>query len=123
MITHGSTYSLLRKLKLLDEPSYKLTRDDNLQIIRRDLQKHIKKAYEHNRDRYNLRTRPQTYKIGQEVWRRNYVQSNFEKRFNAKFAPMFVKAKVREKLGNHYYKLEDMEGKLIGTFHSKDLKL
>lgn len=122
MITHGSTYALLKNLKLLDEPSYTLSRDDSLQIIRRDLQKHIKKAYEHNRDYYNLRTRPQSFQVGQEVWRRNFVQSNLEKRFNAKFAPLFVKAVVKEKLGNLYYKLADMDGKLIGTFHSKDLK-
>lgn len=50
MITHGTTYALLRKIKLLDEPSFNLARDDCLQIMRQDLQKHIKKAYDHNRD-------------------------------------------------------------------------
>ena len=44
MITHGSTYTLLRNLKLLDEPVAALSRDDNLQIIRKDLQKYIKEA-------------------------------------------------------------------------------
>ena len=54
MITHGSTYTLLRNLKLLDEPVAALSRDDNLQIIRKDLQKYIKEAYEMNREHYNL---------------------------------------------------------------------
>lgn len=123
MITHGSTYALLRNLKLLDEPSFKLVRDDNLQLIRKDIQKHIKKAYENNQRHYNLRTRHQSFQIGQEVLRRNFVQSSLEKRFSAKLAPLFVKARVKEKLGNHYYILEDLFGKLVGTFHAKDIRI
>ncbi|XP_059222594.1 uncharacterized protein K02A2.6-like [Stomoxys calcitrans] len=69
MITHGSTYSLLRRLNLLDEPTCKLSKDDNLQIIRKDIQKHIKDEYDANQWRYNLRTRNETFKIGQEILR------------------------------------------------------
>lgn len=122
MITHGSTYSLLKQLKLLDEPSYKLARDDNLQLIRKDIQKYIQKAYETNRSYYNLRTRQQTFNIGQEVLRRNFVQSSAEKRFNAKLAPLFVKARIKDKLGSSYYLLEDLSGKTIGTYHAKDIR-
>lgn len=122
MITHGSSYTLLRNLQLLEESCSKLSRDDRLQLIRKDIQRHIKESYEQNKHRYDLRTRPQLFKVGQEVLRRNFVQSSLEKRFNAKLAPLFVKAKIREKVGNHYYILEDLEGKLVGTFHSKDIR-
>lgn len=122
MVTHASSYGIMRQLKLLNEPTLQLSRDDQLQLIREDLKKHIKDAYERNKSHYNLRTRPITFKIGQEVFRRNFAQSNFEKGFNAKLSPLFIKSKVREKIGNNYYILEDMQGKLVGTFHSKDIK-
>lgn len=76
MVTHGSTYALLRNLKLLEEPSYPLSREDSLQLIRKEIQKHINTAYEQNKHYYNLRTRSQSFTVGQEVLRRNFVQSN-----------------------------------------------
>lgn len=123
MITHGSSYSLLKNLKMLDEPCASLSRDDQLQIIRSDIRKSIREAYERNKDRYNLRTRVPTFSIGQEVFRRNFSQSCQEKSYNAKLAPMFLKAKIREKLGQHYYVLEDSLGKIIGTYHAKDIRI
>lgn len=122
MITHGSSYALLGKLQMVDEPSAKISRDDHLHLIRKDLRKYIKEAYERNQKQYNLRTKPQTFKINQEVFRRNFAQSNMGKNFNAKLCPVFVKARIREKLGNHYYVLEDLRGKLVGTYHGKDIR-
>ncbi|XP_065368079.1 uncharacterized protein LOC135960632 [Calliphora vicina] len=122
MITHGSAYALLNNLKTLNEPTASLSRDDHLQLIRKDIQKYLNQAYKQNQRTYNLRTRPEKFHIGQEVLRRNFVQSNMEKRFNAKFAPLFVKATVKEKLGNHYYVLTDSDGKIVGTYHAKDIR-
>lgn len=122
MITHGSSYALLKNVQMLDEPSMKLSRDDQLQNLREDIRKSIKSAYEKTRDQYNLRTRIQSFNVGQEVFRRNFAQSSSEKAFNAKLAPLFIKSRVREKLGQHYYILEDLQGKLIGTFHAKDMR-
>lgn len=123
MITHGSKYKLMKNLELLNEPSVQLSRDDKLHLIREDLKRYIKVAYDKNQAHYNLRTRPQSYNVGQEVFRRNFGQSNVEKSYNAKLAPLFLKAKVREKVGSHYYILEDLQGKLVGTFHAKDIRL
>lgn len=123
MITHASSYELLKNLSLLNEPTAKLNRDDSLQLIRQDLRKHIKEAYEKNQKQYNLRVRQQVFNVGQEVFRRNFAQSNMEKSFNAKLSPVFLKARIREKLGSHYYVLEDLQGKLVGTFHAKDIRL
>lgn len=122
MITHGSSYELLRKLQLLEEPTAKISRDDHLQLIRHNLKRYIKEAFDKNRSQYNLRSRPQTFNVNQEVFRRNFAQSNMEKNFNAKLSPVFIKARIREKLGNHYYVLEDLQGKLVGTFHGKDIR-
>lgn len=98
MVTHGSSYSLLKNIRLLNEPSYQLSRDDNLKLIRSDLQKHIKSAYETNQRTYNLRARPQNFQIGQTVFRRSFEKSSCEKNFNSKLAPLFIKSKVKEKL-------------------------
>ncbi|XP_037826082.1 uncharacterized protein LOC119614051 [Lucilia sericata] len=122
MITHASSYELLRKLELLEEPCAKIARDDHLHLIRQNLRKYIKEAFDRNQKQYNLRTRLQSFAVNQEVFRRNFAQSNMEKGFNAKLSPMFIKARVREKVGNHYYVLEDMQGKLVGTFHGKDIR-
>lgn len=122
MITHASSYQLLIQTRLLKEADSPLSRDDHLQQIRHDLQKHLKEAYQRNQHQYNLRARPQIFKEGQEVFRRNFVQSNFEKGFNAKLSPVFIKSRIKQKIGNHYNLLEDMEGKWVGTFHGKDLR-
>lgn len=119
-ITHGSSYKLLKSLEALEEPQLNLQKEDHLHILRNDIKKHIKRAYENNRDEYNLRTR--LTNVGQEVFRRNFAQSNLEKKYNSKLAPVFIKAKIREKLGSHYYMLEDVDGKLVGIFHAKDIR-
>lgn len=122
MITHGSSYSLLKNLNLLDEPCAQLSHEDYMQNIRQDIGKCIKEAYERNKQQYNLRTRIPTFTTGQEILRRNFVQSNVGRHFNAKLAPVFIKARIREILGRHYYILEDLQGKIVGTFHAKDIR-
>lgn len=122
MVTHGSSYDLMRKLKLLNDPTVRLQRDDQLQIIRQNLRKYIKEAHERNQSGYNLRTRPRAFNVGDTVFRRNFAQSNSEKNFNSKLAPVFIKAKVKEKLGNHYYVLADEDGNHTGTYHCKDIR-
>lgn len=59
---------------------------------------------------------------GQEIYRRNYQLSDFSKAFNAKLAPKFIKSRVHSKVGNNLYQLEDLQGKIVGVFHAKDLR-
>lgn len=122
MITHGSAYELLRNLQLLDEPNTRLSRDDELSLVRTKLKENMSKAYEQNSKQYNLRSKPVSFRVGQEVFRRNFAQSNFEKNFNAKLSASFLKARIKEKIGNSYYLLEDLQGRQIGTFHAKDIR-
>lgn len=42
--------------------------------------------------------------------------------FNQKLAPKFFKSKILEKVGNCYYKICDLDDKVIGTYHTKHLK-
>lgn len=122
MITHGDTYNLLKNVQMLNEPLSPLNREDQLTLLRKELRKNIAIAHATNRDQYNLRTRPISYSIGQTVYRKNFSQSSTEKSFNAKLAPVYVKAIVKSKLGTNYYVLEDVEGKSTGTYHAKDMR-
>lgn len=121
MVTHASSYNLLRNIGALNEPCLKLTRDDELQILRKKLKEYLSEAHAINSKQYNLRTRPISYQKGQIVFRRNFAQSCQEKKFNSKLAPLFIKATVKEKVGNNYYLLQDVEGKHTGTYHAKDI--
>lgn len=107
---------------MLNEPTTILSNDDRLQLMRQDIRKYIKTAFDANRHNYDLRSRARDFAVGQMVYRRNFAQSCFEKSFNAKLAPVFIKAKVKEKLGKHYYILEDTDGKSSGTYHAKDIR-
>ncbi|KAH8338672.1 hypothetical protein KR074_004555 [Drosophila pseudoananassae] len=122
MITSGSTYALLRKLNLLDDRSLLLNRSDSFEIVRQQASRHMLKAYEQNAKRYNLRARQVMFKEGQEVYRRNFKQSCFQTGYNSKFGPAFVKARVRKRVGNLYYELEDLQGHSIGKYHAKDIR-
>nr|XP_041633528.1 uncharacterized protein LOC121503288 [Drosophila kikkawai] len=122
MVTSGSTYSLLRKLNLLDDRSLKFNRQDSFEIVREKACKRMLEKHSENEKKYNLRSRVVYYAEGQEVFRRNFKQSCFQTGYNAKFGPSFVKARVRRRLGNSYYELEDLQGKLLGTYHAKDIR-
>lgn len=71
---------------------------------------------------YNARARPVKYREGQEVFHRNFAQSNFSAGINAKLLPKFVKCRIRKAIGNCMYELETRAGKTIGIFHAKDIR-
>jgi len=122
MATSGATYSLLRKLNLLDDRSVLFNRPDSFEIVHTEAKKRMQMMHDENEKRYNLRSKVVSFKAGQEVFRRNFKQSCFQSGYNAKFGPSFVKARVRKKLGNCYYELEDPQGRLLGTYHAKDIR-
>lgn len=123
MVCHGSAYKLLRKLDCLGETDINITRDtDKIRKLQDDLQNKIRQSHEKNEKKYNLRVRKAKWVVGQEVYRRLFHQSDFGKQFNAKFAPKFEKCRVKEVLADNRLVLENLKGKVIGTYHSKDVK-
>ncbi|KAH8403557.1 hypothetical protein KR215_008423, partial [Drosophila sulfurigaster] len=122
MITSGSTYGLLRKLNLLDDHSLAFNRQDSFDLIRGEASKLMLLKHEQNERKYNLRSREVSFTTGQEVYRRNFKQSCFQTGYNAKFGPAFVKARVKKKIGNSHYELEDLQGRLLGNYHAKGSK-
>lgn len=57
MATHGSHYTLLKKFKLLGEPENILPREDELNVLRKQVKANIIKSSEINERQYNLRTK------------------------------------------------------------------
>lgn len=86
-----------------------------------EVRNNLKNAYEKFKSFYNLRTRPQNFKIGDEVYKKNYVLSNKANNFSAKLAPRKIKCRITEKIGSNTYRLATLNGKDIGLFNGKDL--
>ncbi|KAH8351252.1 hypothetical protein KR059_012449, partial [Drosophila kikkawai] len=126
MINHGSDYKLLKQLSLLEE-STRLDRVDQLALIREEIKKNSRKAYETNVKQYNVRANhivfnPRRVKEGQEVFKRNFHLSNFSQNYNKKLGHQFSKCRIKKKLGSSFYLLETLAGKEIGTYHAKDIR-
>lgn len=122
MVCHGSSYKLLHKLGCLQEDIEIPTQKDKMRRIHDELMEKISEAHEKNERRYNLRTRKRKFSVGQIVFRRLFHQSDLAKHFNAKFAPKFGKSRVKEVISDNRILLEDLNGKVIGPYHSKDIK-
>lgn len=99
-----------------------IKRVDKLSSIRDKIAHNLDKAHERATKVYNTRTKNIHYRVGQELFRRNHNLSNFKKGINAKFAPKYIKCRIRGKIGNALYEVEDLQGKLVGRFHASDLK-
>ncbi|KAJ8933081.1 hypothetical protein NQ314_014235 [Rhamnusium bicolor] len=88
-----------------------------------DVRRHLAEAYVKNSRHYNLRKRPsESYKVGEKVWKRNFVLSSRAEHFAAKLAPKFILCTVRKVVSKLVYELTDMNGKNVGRYHVKDLK-
>lgn len=87
MITHGQDYKLLRRLKLLEEVDVEIETRDRFTLLRDEIRNLVRKAYDKNVRNYNLRSRIKGFEIGQDVIRRNFVQSSKADNFNSKLAP------------------------------------
>jgi len=79
----------------------------------------MQQQYENNERQHNLRARVVNFVKGQEVFRRNFKQSNFAEGYSAQLGPRFLKARVRKKLGDTYYALEDVQGEFLANITPK----
>jgi hypothetical protein len=122
MVTHGDNYKLLRTLGSLEEGEIITNNFNKFDAIRYRIQIALKKAFEKNSETYNLRSnREANFQVGQEVYRKNFIQSDKSKNINAKLAKRALKARIEKKLGNSVYLLSDLNGKHLGVFHAKDI--
>lgn len=123
MITDGKQYELLRELEYVGDPNIELiSPETNYEKIRNDVIANLKIAAQKNKHSYNLRSKRRTFNIDQDVYVRNFVQSQAISKFCAKLAPKFIKARIKKKVGNVAYSCVNSDNKVIGVYHLKDIK-
>ncbi|XP_017491700.1 PREDICTED: uncharacterized protein LOC108379857 [Rhagoletis zephyria] len=116
MFTNGADYALARKLSSLnDHEIFLLDNSDKIRIMREKIKENVHETYETNAAWYNKRIREVSFRPGQEVYKRNFVLSDFKRNINAKFG-------IAKALGNNMYLLESLAGKSLGAWHAKDIK-
>lgn len=124
MIQHGSSYQQLRELKGLQEYDINvLPPADHQSLVHSTVADNLEHAHADHARTYNTRSREVKFKPGQEVYRRNFVQSSFKKQINAKLAKKFLKCRIRRKVGTALYELENMQGQKIPLlYHAQHLR-
>lgn len=92
--------------------------------INKLVKKNLEKAHREGQKRYDLRHRTyaKTLEVGQLVYRRNMKQSSAIEKYNAKYGPQYLPAKIVRKIGSASYELEDLEGKSLGVWPAAHLK-
>lgn len=122
LLLHTDLYTQ-QDLNTPDDP--KVAQDLRLSAIKRIqdfIVKRIKNNHEKTKQRYNMRTRAVSFKIGDLVWRRSFNRSSKVDQVNQKLDPKFVPAVVREIKGVNLYTLEDVSSGKRGQYHAKDIK-
>lgn len=122
-VGHGSDYELLRKLHNLGDISLDLTNSERHSLLQKNILERMKKAYEQSSKKYNLRSRDRPLSTGQTVYVRNFVQSVAVNKIAAKFCPKFRKGIIHKRIGNVAYEVYDVNGKSLGIFHAKDIRI
>lgn len=123
MIQHASAYEVLKCLKCVSSGEVNVVpREEHLDRIRRRVSQSLTEAHEQSKRTYNLRARNIHYRPGQEVYCRNFEQSDKASKRISKFAKLYRKGRIRSKIGNSLYEIEDLQGKLLGTFPTIHLK-
>lgn len=125
MVQHANTYKLLRSMQALQASDIEIVPPSDLRdALNTQVQQRLQKAHERNAKTYNTRSREVTYKPGQEVFRRNFAQSDAAQKFNAKLGRQWVPARIVRQKGSCLYELEDCQGRAIKVlYHAKVIRV
>lgn len=119
MIKHGSDFKLLRKLGKINSCELNfIPKSSKINMLHEKIKDALDKAHSGYEHRYNTRSKTADLKIGDVVYKINFILSDASK----KLSPKFIKAEIVRIVGNHLYELKNEKGQSLGVFHSKDLK-
>lgn len=125
MIQHGGVYPLLRSMQALPIGDVEvLPAADMRDELNAQMRVRLEEAHQRNAKTYNTRSRDVQYQPGQEVFRRNFQQSDMTKNYNAKLGKQWVPARIVRRKGTCLYELEDRQGNRIKVaYHAKDIRV
>ncbi|KAL4705183.1 hypothetical protein ACJJTC_018429 [Scirpophaga incertulas] len=81
----------------------------------------LNSAYERGKKIYNRRKRDVGLKVGQVVWKKDYILSKASENFARKLAPRNIKCVVEERVSPLVYRLRALNGRKLGLTHIKDI--
>nr|CAI5840213.1 unnamed protein product [Callosobruchus analis] len=100
-----------------------VVRHEALKEVFRDVQRRLKRAYELRKHTYNLRHRPDVFRLNQQVWKRAYNQSDAVKGITSGLCPKFEGPfRIGNVVSPWAYELIDATGRNRGVWAAKDLK-
>lgn len=125
MVQHAGAYPILRNLNALATGDIEITPLSAVRnIINERVWEKLQQAHERNSRTYNLRARDVQFQPGQEIFRRNFQQSDASKNFSAKLAKQWLPARITSRKGSNLYNLEDRQGNAIKvSYHAKDIRV
>lgn len=95
---------------------------EHMSKIRDLVSSKLRKSYEQGKRRYDLRTRPIRYEVGEMVWVKNRTLSDAAKGIAAKLAPKYRKCTIKRKIGTNSYEVTGPDGGSLGIFNTYSLK-
>ncbi|KAL4719634.1 hypothetical protein ACJJTC_002782 [Scirpophaga incertulas] len=81
----------------------------------------LNSAYERGKKIYDRRKRDVGLKVGQVVWKKDYILSKASENFARKLAPRNIKGVVEERVSPLVYRLRALNGRKLGLTHIKDI--
>lgn len=96
--------------------------ENKIEKIRKEVQAELLRNYETAKRKYDKKTKPNEYQIGDTVWKKNTTLSNKVKGITYKLQPRYDQCKIVGKIGTNTYILADEKGKMLGKFSSESLK-
>lgn len=94
----------------------------NFSQIYEEVFKRMKMAHDRNKKYYDQNKRLMVFNVGDTVYKHNFVLSDAANYFSAKLAPKYIKCKIKGKISDLVYELEDESGANLGKWHVKDLR-
>lgn len=117
MCTSGKDYVATQ-----EQETPTIDHSEQMSNIRALVAKNLQKNYQQNKRRYDLRSRPISYDIGDTVWVKNRILSNAIKGIAGKLTPNYKKGIIHRKVGTNSYEVLDTDGKSIGVFNTASFK-
>lgn len=125
IVQHAGSFALLRTMNALPIGDIVILPPEEMrQEINTNIRERLQEAHARNEKTYNTRSREVVYNPGQEIYRRNFQQSDMAQKYNAKLGKQWLPARIKQRKGTCLYELEDRQGKPIKVaYHAKDIRV